>query len=104
MNMRLKLLKKHVFFCTSEHCNSQQVEDIMEAFKAELVEQGIHKEVKLNKSSCIGVCGNGPFAMVYPDGVWYYNLTVEDVPRIVREHLVDGEPVEELVMLRVSGC
>ncbi|MEF2967210.1 NAD(P)H-dependent oxidoreductase subunit E [Paenibacillus sp. M1] len=90
-------------FCCSEHCNNQQVEDVMEAFKEQLVELGIHKEVKINKTSCLGLCGNGPFVIVYPDGVWYYNLTEDDVPRITLEHLVNGEPVEELVMLKMNA-
>ncbi|MFD2875473.1 ferredoxin [Paenibacillus rhizoplanae] len=37
---------------------------------------------------------------MYPDGVWYYNVTTEDAARIVEEHLVNGQPVEELVMLK----
>lgn len=102
MNMRLKALKRHVFFCTSDHCNNQQVEDVMEAFKEQFVEHGIHKEVKINKTNCIGLCGNGPFALVYPEGVWYYNLTVEDVPEIVEEHFVNGEIVEDKMIFKLG--
>jgi (2Fe-2S) ferredoxin len=103
MNMRLKAMKKHLFFCSSEHCENQEVEELMAAFKEQLVEAGIHKTVIMNKTSCLGICGNGPFALVYPDGVWYYNLTPDDVPRITTEHLVGGQPVEELIMLKVSA-
>lgn len=102
MNMRLKAMKKHLFFCSSEHCEGQESGEVMEAFKEQLVELGIHKEVKLSKTNCLGLCGNGPFALVYPDGIWYYNLTTDDVPRITMEHLVNGEPVEELIMLRMN--
>ncbi|MDT3428652.1 (2Fe-2S) ferredoxin [Paenibacillus forsythiae] len=75
----------------------------MQAFKEELVEQGINKTVKINKTSCLGLCGNGPFLIVYPDGVWYYNVTTDDVQRIVKEHLVEGNPVDELVMLKMEA-
>ena len=102
MNMRMKALKRHIFFCCSEHCNNQEAEEVIEAFKEQLVEHGIHKEVKMNKSSCLGLCGNGVFALVYPEGIWYYNLTVDDVPRIVQEHFIDGEVVEELMMMKLS--
>lgn len=103
MNMRLKVLKNHLFFCSSEHCNTQQVEDVMEAFKEELAEQGLIKQVKISKTNCLGLCGNGPFVLVYPEGIWYYNVTVDEVKRIVQEHLVDGEPVEDLIMLKMSS-
>ncbi|WP_169823158.1 (2Fe-2S) ferredoxin domain-containing protein [Anaerobacillus alkalilacustris] len=103
MNMRLKQLKRHLFFCGSEHCNGQQVEEVMDAFKEQFVEHGLYKHIKLNKTSCLGLCGNGPFALVYPEGIWYYNLTAKDVPRIVEEHFIDGEPVEEFVMLKLEN-
>ncbi|ASA19386.1 (2Fe-2S) ferredoxin domain-containing protein [Paenibacillus donghaensis] len=103
MNMRLKVLKDHLLFCCSEHCNNQDVEDVIQAFKEQLVAQGIHKSVKINKSSCLGLCGNGPFVIVYPDGIWYYNVTPEDAGRIVQEHLIDGEPVEELILLKMEA-
>jgi (2Fe-2S) ferredoxin len=34
--------------------------------------------------------------VVYPEAVWYGNVTVRDVDEIVREHLVAGRPVERL--------
>jgi hypothetical protein len=35
-------------------------------------------------------------AVVYPEGVWYSHLTLNDVPLIVEEHLAKGQPVESL--------
>ena len=103
MNMRMKALKRHVFFCSSEHCNNQETEPVMEAFKEQLAEHDLLKEVKINKCSCLGLCGNGAFMLVYPEGVWYYDLTPEDVPQIVEEHFVGGEFVSEKKMMRLGG-
>jgi (2Fe-2S) ferredoxin len=36
--------------------------------------------------------------VVYPEGVWYGGVKVEDVPAIVDEHLVGGKPVERLLL------
>ena len=34
---------------------------------------------------------------VLPDGTWYYNVTPDNMDRIIDEHLCNGRRVEELV-------
>lgn len=49
------------------------------------------------KADCLRICEQGCIAVVYPDGTWYAGLDLEKLDRIIDEHLVGGEPVEELV-------
>jgi (2Fe-2S) ferredoxin len=91
--------ERHLFVCTSgEFCplldgNSR---DIHQAFKEQVAKAGLKGAVRVNNSGCLDQCGHGPNAVVYPDNVWYSHLTVEDVPVIIQEHLIDGKPVERL--------
>lgn len=47
------------------------------------------------ESDCMGQCSAGPIVKVMPGNTWYCQVTAEDVPRIVEQHLKGGEPVRD---------
>ena len=49
-----------------------------------------------NAAGCLDACERGVVLVVYPEGVWYERVTVDDVAAIVDEHLVEGRPVARL--------
>jgi (2Fe-2S) ferredoxin len=98
--------QRHVFVCTNRRpdghpkgcCASKGSEELRAAFKAELEKRGIKGKMRANAAGCLDTCAFGPSVVVYPEGVWYGGVKVEDVPAIVEEHLIGGRPVERLLM------
>ena len=54
-------------------------------------------EVKVVRTGCFGLCALGPIMIVYPEGSFYSQVKVTDVPEIVEEHLLKGRLVKRLL-------
>lgn len=98
--------KYHVFVCSSSRINGQQrgfcvnkdSVEIVQNFMMELEETGLSSEVMVTNTGCFGICDKGPIVVVYPEGVWYGNVTPDDVEEIVESHLENGEVVKRLMI------
>lgn len=54
--------------------------------------------MRANNAGCLDQCAQGVAVVVYPEQVWYGNVTVADVPELVERHIVNGEAVERLML------
>lgn len=99
-------LKHHIFICTSCRINGQQKGfcfskdsvDIVQKFMEEIEDCDLSGDVMITNTGCFGICDKGPIVVVYPEGIWYGNVTEDDVEKIVEQHIINGLPVEELMI------
>lgn len=98
--------KYHIFVCTSCRINGQQkgfcyskgAVDLVQRFMEEIDDRDLSGEVMITNTGCFGICEKGPIVVVYPEGVWYGNVTENDVETIVEQHIEGGLVVESLVI------
>jgi NADH:ubiquinone oxidoreductase subunit F (NADH-binding)/(2Fe-2S) ferredoxin/Pyruvate/2-oxoacid:ferredoxin oxidoreductase delta subunit len=91
----MKYFRSHVLACIDPECLSKGAHEVIDALQDELVAQGLIDEVQVLETSRIGGCSVGPELMVYPEGIHYAGLTVDDIPYLVEEHFLKGRPVKK---------
>jgi len=92
---------RHVILCAGVTCcDAPTGLAAWEALKRQIMDQGLSAVCQRTRAACLRVCCAGPIVVVYPEGTWYHDMTADRIPRFVREHLVEGRPVEEWIFVR----
>ena len=89
--------KYTVLVCGGTGCTSSHSVEIVDKLKEEIKANNIEKDVQVIMTGCFGLCALGPIMIVYPEGCFYSMVKMEELPRIVKEHLVEGNPVKEFL-------
>ena len=107
-------IKRHVFVCNGKSCSAVGSSEVKSEFERILEEKGLRQgkrskgrnpmgEIVLTDCGSVGFCSLGVAVLVYPEGVWYGQVTAADVPEIIEKHLEKGQVVERLVLIDLHG-
>jgi (2Fe-2S) ferredoxin len=106
-------LKRHVFVCNGKSCSKVGSAEVKAEFERILEAKGLRQgkekkgrnpmgEIVLTDCGSVGFCSIGTAVLVYPEGVWYGQVTAKDVPEIIEEHLIKGNVVERLALIEMQ--
>ena len=96
----------HILVCTQdrppEHprgsCTGNGSKELFMRFMMEAVRLNLVPQLLVSETACLGPCGSGPTVVVHPGGVWYQKVTPDDVAEILEGHVLNGKPVERLLL------
>jgi (2Fe-2S) ferredoxin len=104
-------IQRHIFLCADQsepkcapHADTMVAWDFL---KRRLKQLGLTEGqavVYRTKANCLRVCVAGPIAVVYPEGTWYHSCTPEVLERIIQEHLIGGQIVEDYAFAEDPLC
>ena len=60
--------------------------------------QGI---VLRTKADCLRICAAGPVLLIWPEGIVYGGVTPERIARIIHDHVIGGQPIQEWILRRL---
>jgi (2Fe-2S) ferredoxin len=100
--------RHHMFFCTKARTDGREscaANGGLAGFahcKAIVKAAGLDGPggIRVNQSSCLDRCADGPVAVVYPQAVWYTFVDTSDIDELVELHLKQGPVVERLALGR----
>ena len=104
----VKKPEKHIFICINQRppgdpkgsCADKGSIDFAKKFKDEINLRGLKGKVRVQTTSCLGVCSYGPNMVIYPEDVWYCGFTLQDIEEIITGHIVNGRVVKRLLLPR----
>ncbi|MBV9830693.1 MAG: (2Fe-2S) ferredoxin domain-containing protein [Marmoricola sp.] len=94
--------RHQVMVCRGPRCTAKGAEEGLRGLVLGMLEAGLgDDDVLLVHTGCQFPCNQSPVVSVQPDDVWYGHVDASVAHRIVGEHLVDGNPVEDHRLPRV---
>lgn len=94
--MDLEGATRHLLLCTGPNCCAEK-DGLATWEKLKAILKGQQVPALRSKVACLRICNGGPWLVVYPEGIWYGGVTPERCERIVTEHLIKGQPIQEWI-------
>jgi len=86
-----------ITICSGTGCLACRSKDVTQAFAEELEKNGLDDKVDIRSTGCHGFCERGPVIVIFPKGLCYLQIEVDDVPEVVTKTIMGDEIVERLL-------
>ena len=82
-----------VFVCTRTKqdgacCGPKGAMELREHLKGWVKSEGLHKQVKVTASLCLGHCENGIAVCIHPDNAWYIKVDAQHDLQNLKEEIL----------------
>ncbi|MBL7119457.1 MAG: 4Fe-4S binding protein [Dehalococcoidia bacterium] len=89
--------KPCIAICAGTGCLAYGCLDLVSAFRDEIHNRGLQDKVDVRATGCPGFCERGALLTIYPQGIFYQRVKIEDVPEIISETVLEGNTIGRLL-------
>ena len=83
--------------CGGTGCLANSSQEVISAFEREIEKRELKNEVEIRVTGCHGFCEQGPLVVIHPEGIFYQQVTVEDVSEIVSQTVLEKKVLDRLL-------
>lgn len=101
------LISHHLLLCATptkaKCCDPADGLETWNALKRLVRDLGLENEqrpqgiVLRSKVDCLRACERGPILLIWPEGIWYSDVTPERIEVIIRSHIINNQPIEKWI-------
>jgi (2Fe-2S) ferredoxin len=79
----------HIFVCVNDRkgerksCADGNSPALKDYFKEQVEARGWKPRVRVSNSGCLGLCAKGPNVILYPQKIWFSDVTQADADQIL---------------------
>ena len=105
--MNVNRVSHHLLLCATptkaKCCDPNEGSATWNELKRLIRELGLEQQdrpeglVLRSKVDCLRICEKGPILLVWPDGIWYADITIAKIERIIDQHIIQQKPVQEWI-------
>ncbi len=81
--------------CGGTGCRTYGSDKLLDALEEAIASDGVEVDVRM--TGCHGLCEKGPLMVIQPQGIFYNQVSVDDVPEILTETVKNGRLIERLL-------
>ncbi len=89
--------KPCIAVCAGTGCLAYGCLNLVAAFRNEVERGGLQEKVDVRATGCPGFCERGALLTIYPQGIFYQQVKIEDVPEIISQTIIKGEIIDRLL-------
>lgn len=88
---------KEILVCGGTGCHSSQSDEIIKNLRTSIKNNNLSDKIKVSLTGCFGFCAKGPIVKIFPDNVFYVNVSPKDTEEIINEHILKGNIIDRLL-------
>ena len=98
--------KKYIFICENMRdplnpkgcCGLKGGSDLKKVLKQKLTKKRLNKTFRANSAGCLDLCEHGAAMIIYPQGIFYGHVNIDDLDEIIDISLLKDQKIERLLI------